>query len=232
MTAGSLHPMMCLISSRPDLTLKSQCVMQVLLLVKSTPCSMYLSRRSRTLLFSRGVRKVRFCVVNAKGTASFSRRSFQERAVQWCSFAASLTSRCSLFLMILSSTVLVCTFSPHREIATIVIFAACSSHVLGGSSPHFSRHVARPSVSGQCLWWCWFVCLMLRILRWETEEYGVDSCSVSSCNFLLKLRLGMADDTDPLQYASHSQILSRMSFNCISQCTIGFIRQPQPVVRD
>ena len=45
------------------------------------------------------------------------------------------------------------------------------------------------------------------------------------------LRLGMKDDTGPLQYASHSWILGRVSFNCIGQCTIDSFRQPQPVVR-
>ena len=39
-------------------------------------------------------------------------------------------------------------------------------------------------------------------------------------NVLLKLRLGMADDTGPHQCTSHSWILGRVSFNCISQRAI------------
>ena len=40
------------------------------------------------------------------------------------------------------------------------------------------------------------------------------------CDFLLKLRFGMADSTGSLQYASHSWIPGRMSLDCISQCPI------------
>ena len=46
-------------------------------------------------------------------------------------------------------------------------------------------------------------------------------------NFL-KFRLGMTDDTGPLQYASHSWIHGRMTFNCIGQCTThSFISRNQ-----
>ena len=57
-------------------------------------------------------------------------------------------------------------------------------------------------------------------------------CQVLLCvqrNFLLRLRLGMTDDTAPLQYVSHAWILGRVSFNCISQCTIDyFVSRCQP----
>ena len=61
---------------------------------------------------------------------------------------------------------------------------------------------------------------MLMILR-------VESCCVQR-NCLLRLRLGMTDDTGPLQCAPRSWILSRMPFNCISQCTIeSFVSRSQ-----
>ena len=45
---------------------------------------------------------------------------------------------------------------------------------------------------------------------------------------LLRFLLGMADDTGPLQYASHSWILARMPFNCIGQRTIdSFVGRSQ-----
>ena len=56
-------------------------------------------------------------------------------------------------------------------------------------------------------------------------------CRVLLCvqrNSLLRLGLGMTDDTGPLQYASHSWILGRVSFNCISQCTTdSFVSRSQ-----
>ena len=44
---------------------------------------------------------------------------------------------------------------------------------------------------------------------YEAERCGVNSCCVSNA----------ISDTGPLQYASHSWILGRVSSNCISQCT-------------
>ena len=54
----------------------------------------------------------------------------------------------------------------------------------------------------------------------ETEGYGVESCCVSNANFLLRFQLGMAKDTGPLQYASHSWSIRRVSVDCSSQRTI------------
>ena len=50
---------------------------------------------------------------------------------------------------------------------------------------------------------------------------------VSSANFLLRLRLGAADDTAPFQYASLSRILGRLPFN--GRWTIdSFVGRGQP----
>ena len=102
---------------------------------------------------------------------------------------------------------------PTSSDATNVILAACSSHVLGGSCPHFSRHVARAGVL-----------VNAEDPPWETEGFGDESC----CNFLLKLRLGKTDNTGPLQHASYSWILGRVSLNCIKQCTTkSFVSRSQ-----
>ena len=48
-------------------------------------------------------------------------------------------------------------------------------------------------------------------------------CRVLLCvhrNSLLRFLLGMANDTGPLQHASHSWILGRMQLNCIDQRTV------------
>ena len=60
---------------------------------------------------------------------------------------------------------------------------------------------------------------MLMILRVKLKGL-VSSPALCPVQFFLKFRLGMTDNTDPLQYASHSWILGRVSFNNIGQCTI------------
>ena len=72
-----------------------------------------------------------------------------------------------------SCTVLICTVSPHRDIATYTILAACSSHVLCGSCPHFSRRAACAGVLVSA-------CVMLGCAPdaddppYETEVCGVE----------------------------------------------------------
>ena len=73
--------------------------------------------------------------------------------------------------------------------------------------------------SGHCLRCRWVAHLNLTILRRRLE------CVVFSVqrNFLLRLLLGMTDDTSPFQYPSHSWILGRVSF-----CTIdSFVSRSQ-----
>ena len=115
-------------------------------------------------------------------------------------------------------SVFVCALSTHHNIITNVIAAAGPSRILRGSCPRFSRHVARASVLVSACGDAG-LCTDADDPPKETEECGVESCCVQR-NFLLKLRLGMTEETSPLQYASHSWILGLVSFNCLGHCTI------------
>ena len=53
----------------------------------------------------------------------------------------------------------------------------------------------------------------------DDPPYETEGCGLQR-NTLLRLRSGRTDDTGSLQYAPHSWIRGRVSFNCISQCTI------------
>ena len=173
MISDSLPPMMCLISSRADLTLKSQCVMS------DTPPDetdiqfncVVLDRWRSSLIFSRYSSNVS-CVVTGTGalTTSFSSSSFSDRVFQWCSFAhpwlhVILSSLWSSFCCLIPfASVFVHFISSHQDNITNVMIASFSGHILRRSCPHFSRHVVRVGVLFWSvlvvtlgLWiWCWW----------------------------------------------------------------------------
>ena len=161
MASGSLIPMMCLISSRADLTLESQCVMSSALADDEIDIQFIVlfSTFAILVVFSRYPSSAS-CVVTA--TACSDGVVFLEILLgTFCSVmlvCSSLTSRGSLFVVILlllsdpdehgclarfSSALL------HRNIATNVILAACSSRNLGWSSLLPSRR--QRLCSGRCL---------------------------------------------------------------------------------
>ena len=150
-TSDPLLPMICLMSSRADLTLKSQCVMS------SAPAD-----ELDTQLFLN--------IRDPHRSLTVSGAAVPEILLGTCCSVvldcSSLASCGSLFVGC-PSTVLVCTVSPHRDIATNVFLAACFE-----SRPGWGR------CSGQC-----FV-VMLGCAPdaddppYETEGCGVEPCSV------------------------------------------------------
>ena len=144
--------------------------------------------------------------------APFSRRSFSEGAVHWCSIAplrlhvvrfSSLSSSCCLVPP--CSGVFHCS---HLRLTS------CA-----GPAPTSLRASLAP------VFWSVLVVMLgcapdADDLSWETE-----GCKRS---FLLRLRLSMTDDTSPFQFASCSWIPARVSFNCIGHCTTdSFVSRSQ-----
>ena len=154
-----LLPMMCLISSRADLTLNLQCVMSNALADEiDTQFYVLFSTFAILIVFSRYPSSAS-CVVTA--TACSCGVVFPEIILGTCCSVvldcSSLTSRGPLFVVILllpydpdglgCPALFSYALSPsYRAIATTVILAAYSSRVMGGSCPHFSRYVARAGV--------------------------------------------------------------------------------------
>ena len=95
--------MMCLISSRADLTLKSQCVMSSVPAEEFEPSSMHCSRPFATLIVFSRYPSMASCVVTATGCSDSV--VFLEVLLGTCCsvslVCASLTSRGSLFVVIL-----------------------------------------------------------------------------------------------------------------------------------
>ena len=212
---------MCLISSRADLALMSQCVMSSTSADEiGTQFNVLLSTFATLSVLSRYPSSAS-CMVTAAGcsdSVAFPRFFFGT----CCSVTLvcpSLTSRGSLFVVILlvlsdptNSGVRSCfrlrclLSSPHHH--------QCHRCCMLGSHPALvlssflsSRRPCQCSGLG---------CVPdAQHPPLETEGYGVESSCVQR-NFLLRLRLEMADDTGPPQCASHSRILGCVSFNCVS----------------
>ena len=169
-------PMMCLISSRADLALKSHSVMSSAPADETdTQFNELFSTLAILIVFSRHLSSAS-CVV----TATADGVVFPEILLGTCCPAvldcSPLKTRGSLFVVILRllsganelgclALVSICTVFPHRNIATDVILAACSKSHPGWvlSSPLSSRRQCW--CSGRCLRCRWVALLNLMILR-------------------------------------------------------------------
>ena len=130
---------------------------------------------------------------------------------------STLTSRGSLFAVIL----LLLSDDPDGFGCLALLSSALSPSI--ATSPSMCSSLLARAASLVLVPWSVLVVALGRTtdaddLPYETRGCGVGSCCVQR-NSLLRFRLVLTDNTGPLQYASHSQ-LGRVSFNCISQCTI------------
>ena len=147
--------------------------------MKLTPSSMHCSRRSGTFI----VFSVQCpCAVTAPGCSDHV--VFFEILLGTCCsvtlVCASSTSRGSLFVVILL------LLSDRDELGCSALFSSALSPLITTSPPMSSLLRVRVTscvgplltslvtslvlCSGQCLWWCWVVCLMLRILRRRPKD--------------------------------------------------------------
>ena len=142
MTSGSLLPMICLISSRADLTLKSHCAMSRTPAVEvDTQFNVLFSTFATLYVFS-WYPSIASCVVTATGYSD-STVFFEILLGTCCSVTlvfASLTSRSSLFVVIIlllsdldelgCSALFSSALSPSSQRRHRVNAAACSSNIL------------------------------------------------------------------------------------------------------
>ena len=147
MTSGSLLPTMCLISSRADLTLKSQCVhvecsgrrnrhpvQCVVLDVRDPHCFLAVSVQCLLCGNCNWVLRQRRFLRGSSPNVLFSGARLLVSGFTWLPFRCDLPSSVWLRPTRVSPAVLVCTVSPHRDIASNMILAGCSSYVLRGWS--------------------------------------------------------------------------------------------------
>ena len=141
MSSDSLLQMTCLISSRADLTLKSQCVMPSAPADEiDTQFNVLFSTFAILIVFSRYppsalTATARSCGEYPSRNVLFSGARLLVSDLTWFLFVVILHPAVWHRRALVSPTVPVCAVSPHRDIATNMILAACSSHVLYGSCP-------------------------------------------------------------------------------------------------